>query len=103
MQDVCDPAVAGPLKYRRSISLSYEGGWRYCEDGEPFAFEDQDVSQRPKHQRLTEEMLIRYARALGIRPFEEAFYTGPGVLFTGLNAPVPADSDVSLEAALADE
>lgn len=52
------------------------GGWEYREAGAPLWFEEVEAYKaRKKADRLTPEMLIRYARALGIRLDEgDSFY-----------------------------
>ncbi len=53
---------------QRSIGLICDGGrWEYHETGAALRFEEPGASERRKKaERLTPEMLIRYARALGI-------------------------------------
>lgn len=60
-------ATAGPAE-QRSIGLICDGGrWEYHETGKPLPFEEPLARERhPKSERLTSEMLVRYARSLGI-------------------------------------
>ncbi len=69
----------------RSIALTWEGGWGFHTFGEPLPFEETDrYLERRKANRFTEEMLERYCRELGIRPWDPDFYGSQGVLFTDL-------------------
>lgn len=58
------------------------GGWEYHETGAPLWFEEVEAyKSRKKADRLTPEMLIRYARALGIRLDEgDSFYDLRGAI-----------------------
>ena len=62
----CDGTQGQPMQ--RSIGLVCDGeGWEYHETGQPLPFEEPLARERrPKAERLTPEMLVRYARALGI-------------------------------------
>ena len=45
--------------------------------------EDTDAyEQRRKTERLTDQMLINYSAALGLRAFDDDFYSGPSFLVT---------------------
>lgn len=61
----------------RSVALICDGGrWEFHEHGTPLAFEEIDAyKSRKKADRLTPEMLVRYASALGIHLDQgDAFY-----------------------------
>lgn len=62
----CD-ATQGQAE-QRSCGLICDGGrWEYHETGKPLSFEDPLARERrPKSERLTPEMLVRNAQALGI-------------------------------------
>jgi hypothetical protein len=70
------------LNYVRTISASHDGSrWRFDADGTVQAFEQPDRYQaRTVREKFTSEMLAEYAAALGVRPFDETFYAGRGVL-----------------------
>ncbi len=66
MFNFCD-ATRGEA-VQRYVGLTWDGGnWEYHEHGSPLPFEDVEAyTRRKKADRLTPEMLVRYARALGI-------------------------------------
>jgi hypothetical protein len=77
----------GPLQtdfinYVRTISAAHDGDrWRFDADGTVQAFEQTDRYQaRRIRDRFTSEMLAAYAAELGLRPFDEDFYSDRGVL-----------------------
>lgn len=82
------PIATDFVNFVRTISVVNEGGrWRFDANGTVQDFEDVTAYRRRRvADRLTNEMLEKYARALGIDPFSEAYYTGPSVL---IDAPRP--------------
>lgn len=68
------------LNIERSISaINDVGGWQFNSIGTVQSFEDVErYSARRIAHRFTPEMLEAYCRALGVDPFDEAFYGGPG-------------------------
>lgn len=70
------------LNIVRSISVVRDGArWRFDAAGTVQDFEDAAAcSSRRTVERLTPAMLARYAAALGIAAFDDAFYAGPCVL-----------------------
>lgn len=76
---VFDPECLG---WRRSVGLRQRNGfWRFWQLGVPFLFEDKTRYQlRKRKRRLDLACLRQYARALGVRPFDDAFYLEGAVL-----------------------
>jgi hypothetical protein len=74
------------LNYIRSIAAANDGGrWVFQAAGEVQSFEQTDRYLAPrKKDRFTPEMLESYCRALGIDPFNEAFYKPSAVLMTDI-------------------
>ena len=78
----------GPTRKRarenRTIDLVQDaGGWLFLTDGAVQPFEDTlAYEQRRKTERLTDQMLINYSAALGLRAFDDDFYSGPSFLVT---------------------
>jgi hypothetical protein len=70
------------LNYERSISVAYEAGkWRFDVIGMVQPFEEvAKYSARKIFDRFTPDMLERYCESLGVRLFDETFYSGPGEL-----------------------
>lgn len=57
------------------LSPSEGGRLRFMDDGEPLPFEDVSRYKRRRvADRFTNETLIEYCRALGLRPFDADFY-----------------------------
>jgi hypothetical protein len=77
------------LNYVRTISVVRETTrWRFNANGTVQEFEDTEAYKRRKvADRFTPSMLIAYADALGLRPFDEDFFPGPSVLVTNPSAP----------------
>ena len=77
------------LNYVRTISVVRETTrWRFDANGTVQEFEDTEAYKRRKvADRFTPSMLIAYADALGLRPFDEDFFPGPSVLVTNPSAP----------------
>ena len=73
------PSLGGrePLGYLRSICAANDGGrWIFEESGTPFSFERPEVYAAPrKRDRFTRDLLIDYLSHLGLRPFDDAFYS----------------------------
>lgn len=66
----------------RVVHVSNQGSrWEFVEVGEPLPFEDVDRYRvRPTRNRLSSDLLADYLGHLGIRPFDDDFYTGPARL-----------------------
>lgn len=64
----------------RSVGLRYElTKWEFDQYGEPLPFEELEVYKtKPVKNRLTPEMIDRYAKQFGIDFFNEDFYMPPG-------------------------
>jgi hypothetical protein len=76
------PEGRPPLKYIRTVSVTQDGAkWRFDANGEVQDFEDTAAyTRRRVTERFTDQMLIDYAKALGLDPFNPDFYPGPSVL-----------------------
>lgn len=74
----------GSLANQRSVALvEGEGSSRFHFEawGPTQAWETPDVyTARQKRKRFTPELVDAYCRAIGIKPFDPAFYAGPSVL-----------------------
>lgn len=72
------PALGGDalLYERRVVYAINEGGrWAFYQKGEPYPFEQSErYDARRKRDRFPPQLLIQYLAALGLAPFEEAFY-----------------------------
>jgi hypothetical protein len=67
------------LNTERAIIVMRDGGpWKFLQSGNPLPFEDTTrYTARKVRDRFTYEMLVEYAAALGLRPFDEDFYLPP--------------------------
>jgi hypothetical protein len=76
------PEGQPPLKHIRETSVIQDGPkWRFDAVGEVQDFEDTAAyTRRRVTERFTDQMLIDYAKALGLDPFNPDFYPGPSVL-----------------------
>jgi hypothetical protein len=71
------------LKIIRTISVAYDRGWRFDLSGAAQPFEvNASYTAKRIVDRFTPEMLSNYCAAIGIRPFDESFYVGEGVLLS---------------------
>ena len=94
----------GPLKtdfmnYVRTISLTQQAGsrWRFDANGTVQPFENTEAYKRRKMtDKFTLEMLVHYARELGLDPFDSDFYPGPSALVTHPVTSLPACPPMSL-------
>ena len=79
------------LNYVRGVSLVQDGDrWHFDVSGEVQDFERVDAySARAVRERFTEQMMIDYCAALGLRPFDEDFYPGPAALVVNPALPRP--------------
>lgn len=86
------------LNYVRTLSVIRDGKrWRFDATGTVQAFEDTAAySRRRARDRFTPEMLRDYARALGLRPFDDDFYPGPSVLVRNPSSSAPGYSPLSI-------
>jgi hypothetical protein len=77
----------------RTISTVNDSGkWRFDAIGAPQGFERLDAYKTKRvRERFTSTMLNDYCNALGIRPFDPDFYTGPAVLLEEPNVALPAN------------
>jgi hypothetical protein len=66
------------LNYERSISVARDGSkWRFDANGPVQPFENVEAyGARRVADRLTSSMLVAYASAMGLAPFDEGFYAG---------------------------
>lgn len=90
------PTTDGPRGYR-SIYLARQSGKRWLFDlsGEPLDFEDVGAYEKRRVlDRFTPEMMIEYAGAMGIRPFDADFYTGPAVMLESDNSRYKAQPEL---------
>lgn len=78
------------LNYVRTVSVTQDGTrWRFDQGGTVQDFEDLAAYRRRRVvDRFTLSMLIDYAAALGVHPFDPDFYLGPSVL---VMSPLPTD------------
>ena len=83
--------VLGPQTGRdhvRAVWVGEEedvGRWHFGTDGEVQPYEDVEAYRRRRRtDRLTERMLVDYAAAVGLRPWEDSFYRPPFHLITSL-------------------
>lgn len=78
-----DSATENARKYRAINLVQDLGGWQFLVGGQVQPFEDTAAyERRRKTERLTDQMLIDYAAALGLRAFDDDFYSGPSFLVT---------------------
>ena len=86
--------VLGPetmLGTVRSIDLieNDPDRWHFAVGGEVQTYENLDAYANERYeQRFTEEMLLEYTAAVGLRPWDENFYTSPSYLITNTEPPV---------------
>ncbi len=84
----------------RSVAVGEElGEWRFVASGTPQSFEDEHryLAGR-RRDRFTNVMLRDYCVAVGIRPFEPAFYGRRGVLLECMNPPLHTKNEEFEEA-----
>ncbi|GAA3565158.1 hypothetical protein GCM10022197_21120 [Microlunatus spumicola] len=92
------PIATDFLNYVRTVSVVRDQTrWRFDANGTVQDFEDEDAYRRRKvADRFSPELLVAYAAALGLRPFDADFYPGPAVLVTNPATPPPGAAVVSL-------
>lgn len=95
------PIATGFLNHIRSISLVKDGErWSFDAHGTVQDFEEVEMyGRRRLADRFTSSMLVAYAGALGLRPFEEDFFPGPCVLVRNPAVPPPGALVLSLHEA----
>lgn len=74
-------AAGEELNVQRVVSASNDGGrWRFDEAGEELDFEEVESyrQERKIRNKLTAEMLQRYAKHLGLEPFDDRFFLPEG-------------------------
>jgi hypothetical protein len=82
------------LNYVRTVSVAYDGGWRFHTHGQVQPFEEVGTYRaRRVRDRFTSEMLERYCRAVGVDVFNAAAY-GPDATLFESPEPVPQDGYV---------
>lgn len=76
------PTATDFLNCVRTISLTRDGSrWRFDANGAVQSFEDTEAyEQRKVVDRFSATMLVEYCAALGLRPFDSDFLSGPCVL-----------------------
>jgi len=86
------------LNYVRTISVARDGSrWRFDANGAVQDFEDVEAYRRRRvADRFTLTMLADYAAALGLKPFDPDFFTGPCVLVRNPETPPPGALVLSL-------
>jgi hypothetical protein len=89
------PLTTAWLNQVRSISVAHDGTrWRFDVDGTEQDFETPSAyTRRRVRDRFTADMLAEYCAALGIEPFDEAFY-GPSAVLLTSDAPTAPDGKV---------
>jgi hypothetical protein len=73
------------LNYERVLHVGRDDGGRrvFTASGTPQPYEKTEAYRaRRIEDRLTPRMVSEYSRALGLRPFEEEFFAGDGLLIT---------------------
>jgi hypothetical protein len=87
------------LNYIRTVSVVRDGDrWRFDANGTVQDFEDVGAYKRRRvAERFTGMMLVEYAAALGLRPFEGEFFPGPSVLVRSPAVPPPGALVLSLQ------
>ncbi|WP_382401679.1 hypothetical protein [Flexivirga alba] len=90
------PIPTNFLNYVRTVSVVRDGSrWRFDVNGTVQDFEDIEAYKRRRiADRLSATMLADYAAALGLRPFDQNFFSGPSVLVRNSATP-PPDAVVS--------
>lgn len=101
-------SMFGPLRTDflnqvRTVSVAHDGNrWRFDADGTPQDFEIPDAYTRRRiRARFTSDMLAQYCAALGIHPFDDAFYGPEGMLFVSHVPTAPEGKVLSLQQAQA--
>lgn len=86
------PLRTGFLNQVRTISVAHDGSrWRFDSDGTPQDFETPEAYTRRRiRDRFTSDMLDQYCAALGVHPFDGAFY-GPDAVLVTSDAPTAPD------------
>ncbi|MDQ1292322.1 MAG: hypothetical protein QG608_200 [Actinomycetota bacterium] len=87
------------LNYVRTVSVVRDGDrWRFDANGTVQDFEDVGAyKRRSVAARFTGSMLVEYAAALGLQPFEGEFFPGPSVLVRNPAVPPPGALVCSLQ------
>ncbi len=92
------PVATQFLNYVRTVSVVRDGvRWRFDANGTVQDFEDEQAyKHRRVSERFTSSMLVRYAEALGLQPFEPNFFRGPTALVVSPVSPPPGALVLSL-------
>jgi hypothetical protein len=73
-----DSSSCSFLNIRRSISVAFEGRWKFDANGEPLECEQLErYKGREIRDRFTPEMLQEYLSSFGIHFFSDDFYDVP--------------------------
>jgi hypothetical protein len=84
----------------RAVSAAFDTEWRFDANGTVQDFEQVDrYAARRIRDRFTSRMLADYCAALGVRPFEEAFYRDRGALVESTFRMPPDVESMTLEQA----
>jgi len=97
--ELFSPEANNPRNSLRSIALVNDGGrWVFEILGEPLPFESQSVYQSKRlRDRFPVDLMLTYASALGLEPFDENFYEPVGILVEKVGPKVPNEKEFSLE------
>ncbi len=92
------PLLTNFINHVRAVSVVRDWShWRFDASGTVQDFEDLEAYKRRKiTDRFTSSMLVDYAAALGLRPFDDDFFPGPCVLVQNPAVPPPGAIVVSL-------
>jgi hypothetical protein len=87
------PEADNPLGYVRAISAINDGGrWTFDAYGHIQHFERPEAyTARRARDRFTSTILNEYCNAIGIRPFDPDFYSGPAILLEESSIARPDD------------
>ncbi|TFC22109.1 hypothetical protein E3O55_19015 [Cryobacterium sp. MDB1-18-2] len=91
------------LNHVRAVGVTHDDSrWRFGATGTVQDFEQVEAyEKRSVRSRFTEQMMVDYCAALGLRPFDADFYPGPASLITNPNPPLPHALVLSLAQARA--
>jgi hypothetical protein len=101
------PELGGDSRgHRRSVACVRDGNrWVFQSSGAPLSFENLDLYELPrKRDRFPATALVEYLGAMGVRPFEDEFYTvsntTPAIILER-TPPLTVDRTFSLEQVVA--
>lgn len=97
---IVEPGDGMTERITRSLAVQKEGSWHWDNAGEPLSFEETaSYDAKRVSERFTPEMLVRYAKALGIDAYNEDFYLthNPGAILLQIShVPFPNQKNHSL-------